>query len=144
MIDYSPPLDAKSWKGVQLDDPARRVFRTEQKATAVYVRPSLKDPERRSDVFVSVLADPGVPTWLVPNSLVKWILRLGARGFVDKVMSVMTGCTDDPTHRYAVRVAERYEELYWKYAYYGFYPPEAVVSRKAREHLFMKRHIKSI
>lgn len=47
--------------------------------------------------FVSVLADPGVPTWLVPNSLVKWILRLGARGFVDKVMSVMTGCTDDPT-----------------------------------------------
>lgn len=26
MIDYSPPLDAKSWKGVQLDDPARRVL----------------------------------------------------------------------------------------------------------------------
>ncbi|KAF4693834.1 hypothetical protein FOZ60_009972 [Perkinsus olseni] len=142
MIDYSPPLDAKTWKGVKLDAPGRRVFRTEQKATAVYVRPSLKDPERRSDVFVSVLADPGVPTWLVPNSLVKWILRLGARGFVDKVMSVMSGCTTDPTHRYAVRIAERYEELYWKYAFYGFNPPEAAVPRRIREEVFLQRQLK--
>ncbi|KAF4672131.1 hypothetical protein FOL47_000847, partial [Perkinsus chesapeaki] len=141
MVDYSPPLDAKSWKGVKLEEPGRRVFRTEQKATAVYVRPSLTNPNERSDVFVTVLADPGVPTWLVPNSVVKWILRIGARGFVDKVMSVMNGCTTDPTHRYAVRIAERYEDLYWKYAFSGFYPPEAVVPKEVCRQILASRRL---